>query len=190
MGHCLPGADAGDGAHCLQEAVEVVTHSHREGEVEEDAAAYLQAGVGDQVDIAHSHLKADAVRGGATAYLLENVHPFPREDVAQISPLYPQGDEVTRCLLEGVAGVNARARYLPLEVDAEMADIIRSLPTGGVAETSFHFHPGVVEVGDVIVLSHQMTEGDHVGLVEETVRRMICWTISNRFSPSSPKCTI
>jgi len=158
--------------------------------VEDDAAAYLKAGVGDQDDIAHSHLEAVAALGGATACLLENVPPYPREDVAQISPLCPQGDEVTRCLLEGVAGVNARARYLPLEVDAVMADIVRSLLTGGVAETSFHFHLDVVEVGDVIVLSHQMTEGDHVGLVEETVRKMICWTISNRFSPSSRKCTI
>jgi len=126
--HCLPMADAGDGVQFLQGAVDVVTQCPQEEEVEEDEAAYLQAGVDDQVDIAHSHLEADAALGGVIPRLLENVPPYPREDVVQIFPPYPQVAEVARCLLEGIAE----------EVD----------------ETAYHFHQDVVGVGDVRVLSH------------------------------------
>lgn len=148
---------AGDGARCLQEAAEVVAHCLLlEEVVEEDAEAYLQAGVADPVDIGHSHHEAGAALGGAIACLLENVLPYHRGDAVPIVPHCPHGDEVSRFLLEGAAGVIARSRYPLLEVDAEVAEVTHSLQPEGVGEIAiFHSHQDAVVVDDVMtVLSY------------------------------------
>lgn len=184
--------DEGDEAHYLQGVAEGVVHYPLEVVVEEAVEAYLQVGgVVPVVVVALSLLEGDAAHGGAAAYLLESVLLYHLDDTVHS----PHGAEVvTRGRLEGAEGVIAESHYLLLEVDVEeVVEAIRSLHSGGVAEiTIFHFHHHVIvaDMGVVAVLISQMTEGARAGVVVETAKTRICWSISNKYSPSSQKCTI
>lgn len=182
---------------CLQEEAKGIAHSPPEdvarclleGAAEEDEA-YLQGGA---AEIVHSHLEEGGAHVGVRACLLE-ARPCHLENADQIVDHCHLGAKVALFLLEGDAGIIVESHCLLLENDAEVDEKILSLLLEGDAEIGiFHFHQYVVVVADMgvmTVLSLEMTGGVPVGSVVEPVVRMICLSISNKYSTISQKCTI